>query len=145
VMFFLTKLGDILKFVTAFTIGHSITLDATLLGIKANHYLVDAVIATSVIYKGFDNLDGFRKDIGVRPPNALAMVFGFGLIHGFGLRRGCRNCSFRHRVSSPGSSRSTSGVELGQVAALLGMVWALSLVREDASDIGPFTRVAKAA
>ena len=62
VMFFLTKLGDILKFVTAFTIGHSITLlGATLLGVKANHYLIDAVIALSVIYKGFDNLDGFRK------------------------------------------------------------------------------------
>ena len=69
VMFFLTRFRDILKFVTAFTLGHSITLlGATLLGIKANHYLVDAVIAVSVIYKGFDNLDGFRKGIGIKPP-----------------------------------------------------------------------------
>ena len=49
------------------------------------YYLIDAVIAVSVIYKGFDNLDGFRRAIGIKPPNALAMVLGFGLIHGFGL------------------------------------------------------------
>src|SRR5215213_8254353 len=62
VMFFLTKFRDIVTFVTAFTIGHSVTLlGATLLGIRANHYLIDAVIAVSVIYKGFDNLDGFRR------------------------------------------------------------------------------------
>jgi hydrogenase/urease accessory protein HupE len=86
VMFFLTRFGQIAKFVTAFTIGHCITLlGATLLGIKANYFLVDAVIAISVIYKGFDNLDGFRKTLGVNPPNLLLMVLGFGLIHGFGL------------------------------------------------------------
>jgi hydrogenase/urease accessory protein HupE len=44
VMFFLTKFRDIVTFVTAFTIGHSVTLlGATLLGIRANHYLIDAV------------------------------------------------------------------------------------------------------
>jgi hydrogenase/urease accessory protein HupE len=143
VMFFLTKLGDILKFVTAFTIGHSITLlGATLLGIKANHYLVDAVIATSVIYKGFDNLDGFRKGIGIRPPNALAMVFGFGLIHGFGLATRVQELQLPAQGLVTRILAFNIGVELGQVAALLVMVWALSLVREDASDIGPFTRVA---
>ncbi len=46
VVFFLTNLRDITKFVTAFTIGHSITLIlATFLGITANYFLVDAVIA----------------------------------------------------------------------------------------------------
>jgi hypothetical protein len=42
VMFFLTKFRDIVTFVTAFTIGHSVTLlGGTLLGIR--HYLIDAV------------------------------------------------------------------------------------------------------
>ena len=37
VMFFLTNFRDIVNFVTAFTIGHSVTLlGATLLGIRAN-------------------------------------------------------------------------------------------------------------
>ncbi|RYE04672.1 MAG: HupE/UreJ family protein, partial [Sphingobacteriales bacterium] len=62
VVFFLTRFNDILKFITAFTIGHSITLVfATLLGINANYYLIDAVVALTVCYKAFDNLDGFKK------------------------------------------------------------------------------------
>ena len=53
VVFFLTHYRDIVKFVTAFTIGHSITLIfATYYEINANYYLIDAVIAFSVIYKG---------------------------------------------------------------------------------------------
>ena len=46
---------------------------------------LDAVIAFSVIYKGFENLDGFKKWFSKDPPNLLIMVFIFGLIHGFGL------------------------------------------------------------
>ena len=57
VMFFLTSFKDIVKFITAFTIGHSITLVfATLLEIRANYFLIDAVIALTVCYKAFDNL-----------------------------------------------------------------------------------------
>jgi len=45
VMFFLTRFSEIIKFITAFTIGHSITLVfATLFGITANYYLIDAVM-----------------------------------------------------------------------------------------------------
>ena len=62
VLFFLTRYLDIFKFITAFTIAHCITLIfATFFGITANAYLIDAVIAFSVIYKGFENLDGFKK------------------------------------------------------------------------------------
>ena len=72
VIFFLTGFRDILKYITAFTVGHSITLIfATIYGITANYYLIDAVIALSVCYKGFDNLDGFRKFVGVKPPDLL--------------------------------------------------------------------------
>jgi hypothetical protein len=146
VMFFLTKLGDILKFVTAFTIGHSITLlGATLLGVKANHYLIDAVIAVSVIYKGFDNLDGFRKGIGIRPPNALAMVFGFGLIHGFGLATRVQQLQLPTQGLASRILAFNVGVEVGQLTALVVMAWVLGLAREDSKDFGPFTRAANGA
>lgn len=62
VMFFLTAFGDIVKSITAFTIGHCGTLlGATLMHVQANYFLVDAAIALTVCYKAFDNLDGFRK------------------------------------------------------------------------------------
>ncbi|MGB1257902.1 MAG: HupE/UreJ family protein [Thiolinea sp.] len=45
VIFFLTNFKDIVKFITVFTIGHSITLIfATIYHIQANYFLVDAVI-----------------------------------------------------------------------------------------------------
>ena len=62
VIFYLNGFKDILRFITVFTIGHSITLiGATYLSIKANEHLIDAVIALSVFYKGFENLGGFEK------------------------------------------------------------------------------------
>jgi hypothetical protein len=143
VMFFLTKFRNIVTFVTAFTIGHSVTLlGATLLGIRANHYLIDAVIAVSVIYKGFDNLDGFRRAIGIKPPNALAMVLGFGLIHGFGLATRLQQLQLPEQGLVTRILAFNFGVELGQLAALVVMGWALGLAREDTKDLGPFTRIA---
>jgi HupE / UreJ protein len=57
VVFFLTNFKDIVKFVTVFTLGHCITLIfATFFRITWNYYLIDAVIALSVIYKGFTGL-----------------------------------------------------------------------------------------
>ena len=101
VVFFLRRFGEIVKFITAFTLGHSITLlFATLLGVTANYFLIDAVIALSVIYKGFENMDGFRRYIEVEPPNLLFMVFGYGLIHGFG------SSPCRKKGSCGASSRS---------------------------------------
>lgn len=130
VMFFLTRFGQIAKFVTAFTIGHCITLlGATLLGIKANYYLVDAVIAISVIYKGFDNLDGFRKTLNVNPPNLLLMVLGFGLIHGFGLSTRLQGLPLPKDGLVISILAFNVGVELGQIAALVVMVAVLALLR----------------
>src|SRR5215203_181156 len=145
VMFFLTTFRDIVKFITAFTLGHSITLvSATLLGIKANYFLIDAVIAISVIYKGFENLDGFRRWIGLNSPNLLVTVFAFGLIHGFGLSTRLQQLPLPTEGLMTRILAFNLGVELGQIAALVGMVWLLAIIREDAKDIGPFTRVSNA-
>jgi HupE / UreJ protein len=142
VMFFLTTFREIVKFITAFTIGHSITLvSATLLGIKLNYFLIDAVIAVSVIYRGFDNLEGFQKAIGVRAPNLLGMVFGFGLIHGFGLSTQLQRLPLPQEGLVARILAFNVGVELGQIAALAVMVFILRLFR-DKKSFGPFTRVA---
>jgi hypothetical protein len=130
VMFFLTRFWEIVKFVTAFTIGHSITLlGATLLHINANYYLIDAVIAISVIYKGFDNVDGFRKGLGIAPPNLLFMVFGFGLVHGFGLSARIQRVALPEEGLVERIIAFNVGVELGQIAALIVMVAILAIWR----------------
>ena len=86
VVFYLKGIKDILKFITVFTIGHSITLIfGTYLQIQVNEYFIDAIIALSVLYKGFENLNGFQKYFKTQSPNLLLMVLIFGLIHGLGL------------------------------------------------------------
>ena len=132
VVFFLTGFKDVAKFVTVFTLGHCITLVfATYYRIAWNYYLIDAVIALSVIYKGFDNNGGFQKYFQMKSPNLLAAVFGFGLLHGFGLSTrlqqlplGDDGTAMLIRILS-----FNLGVELGQLAALAPMVALLAFWR----------------
>ena len=64
IIFFLTSFKDIVKYITAFTLGHSITLIyATFNAIQVNYFLIDAVIALSVCYIAFVNLKGFEKHL----------------------------------------------------------------------------------
>ena len=132
VVFFLSSYLDIFKFITAFTIAHCITLIfATFYGITANVYLIDAVIAFSVIYKGFENLDGFKKYFSINPPNLILMVFIFGLIHGFGLSTKLQEVSVFSDINlSLFQILSFNvGVEFGQIAVLIIVFLLLSMIR----------------
>src|SRR6266699_1091225 len=85
VIFFLYKLRDVVQYVSLFTIGHSVTLLVGVLGgVHAKPYVIDAIIGLSVVYKAFDNMDGFKRFFGFQP-NTKAAVLVFGLFHGFGL------------------------------------------------------------
>ena len=122
VIFFLKGFKDILKFITVFTIGHSITLlGGTYLGVQVNEYLIDAIIALSVLYKGFENLDGFKK-LGTKAPNLLLMVFLFGLIHGLGLSTRLQTFDMGQDQFFLKIISFNIGVELGQIAALIPIV-----------------------
>lgn len=124
VIFFLNDFKDIVKFVSVFTIGHCITLiSASYLGITANEHLVDAVIALSVIYKGFENLDGFQKVFKTNAPNLLFMVFAFGLIHGFGLATRLQSFDIGQDQFLAKILCFNIGVELGQIAALIPIIF----------------------
>ena len=85
VIFFLYRLKDVVLYVSLFTLGHSVTLLVGVLGgIRANPYLIDAIIGFSVVYKAFENMDGFKRFFGFQP-NTRVAVLVFGLFHGFGL------------------------------------------------------------
>ncbi len=126
VIFYLSGFRDIVKFVSVFTLGHSITLiGATYLGIRADEHLIDAVIALSVLYKGFENLGGFRKVFGVVSPNLLLMVFLFGLIHGFGLSTRLQSFDLGAGQFLAKIISFNVGVELGQIVALIPIVFVI--------------------
>lgn len=127
VIFFLSRFNDIVRFITAFTIGHSITLIfATLYTIQANYYLVDAIIALTVCYKGFENLDGFKKYLKYNAPNLTWMVFSFGLIHGFGLSTRLQQLPLGDEGIVLKIIAFNVGVEVGQVIALSIMLLLLT-------------------
>src|ERR1051326_4641433 len=68
VIFFLYRLKDVVQYVSLFTIGHSVTLLVGVLGgVHANSYIIDAIIGLSVVYKAFDNIDGFKRFLGIQP------------------------------------------------------------------------------
>jgi hypothetical protein len=134
VIFFLSRFADIIKFVTAFTLGHSITLVfATLYSVQANYFLIDAVIALTVCYKGFENLDGFKRYLGVASPNLMWMVFGFGLIHGFGLSTRLQQLPMGEGSIVMKILAFNVGVEVAQIAALTVMLALLVAWRKTAS------------
>src|SRR5215510_12692704 len=65
VIFFLYRLKDVVLYVSLFTIGHSTTLLLGVFGhVHANPYITDAIIGFSVVYKAFDNMDGFKRLLG---------------------------------------------------------------------------------
>ncbi|OJW35483.1 MAG: hypothetical protein BGO54_04020 [Sphingobacteriales bacterium 46-32] len=118
VIFFLYRTKEILLYVSFFTIGHSTTL---LLGVIAdmsiNAYLIDAIIALSIVYKGFDNLGGFKRIFGFQP-NTKAAVLIFGLFHGFGLAAKLQELNFDKDGLIANLIGFNIGVEIGQFVAL---------------------------
>ena len=130
VIFYLSGFKDILKFITVFTIGHCITLlGATYLGITANEHMVDAVIALSVLYKGFENLGGFKK-LNIKSPNLLFMVGLFGLIHGFGLSTRLQSFDIGQDQFLAKILCFNIGVEIGQILALIPIVFIITYSRK---------------
>ena len=129
VIFFLYRMKDIVQYVSLFTIGHSVTLLAGVLGgIKANPYIIDAIIGFSVVYKAFDNMDGFQRFFGFQP-NTRAAVLLFGLFHGFGLATKLQEFTLSPNGLVANIVSFNIGVEMGQVIALTGVLLVLTYWR----------------
>lgn len=140
IIFFLTKFKDIVKYITAFTLGHSATLIyATFTGLQVNYFLIDAVIGLSVSYIAFTNLDGFRKYWNVKPPNLLFMIIALGLIHGLGLSTRLQQLPLSEDHLLMNIISFNVGIELGQILALTVMLLVLAGWRKSAS----FTQFSK--
>lgn len=129
VLFFLHRSKDILLYATMFTIGHSLTLmTGVLANIQVNAYLIDAIIGLSVVYKGFDNLGGFKACFG-KQPNPKAAVLIFGLFHGFGLATKIQEFQLPSDGLFSNLIAFNIGVELGQFFALMFILLAIRFWR----------------
>lgn len=133
VIFFLYRPKHVVQYVTLFAIGHSITL---LLGVLAdlrvNAYLIDAIIGLSIVYKAFENMDGFKRVFGVEPNTRIA-VFVFGLFHGLGLATKLQEFTLSDNGLVTNIVSFNVGVEIGQILALSAVFIALSIWRTNQS------------
>jgi len=129
VIFFLYRLKDVFLYVSLFTIGHSTTLLLGVLGgVHANAYIVDAIIGFSVVYKAFDNMNGFKRVFGFEPNTKIAVLV-FGLFHGFGLATKLQEFALSPDGLVANIVSFNVGVEIGQFLALAAVFIGLSYWR----------------
>ena len=126
VIFFLYRSKDIATYVSIFAIGHSVTMIAGVWwSISINAYIIDAIIAFSVVYKALDNLGAFRLWFGVQP-NTKAATLVFGLLHGFGLATKIQDYDISPDGLLGNLIAFNVGVELGQLMALALILTAMT-------------------
>ncbi|PKF59139.1 hypothetical protein CW748_02820 [Alteromonadales bacterium alter-6D02] len=126
----LSKVREIIQYISVFTLGHSITLVlATLYSIQVNYFFIDAIIALSLCYIAFHNVDGFKRLFNRNSPNMLVMIFALGLIHGLGLSTRLQQLPLDPNALLLNIMSFNLGIELGQVLALVVMLLILNQIR----------------
>lgn len=104
---------DLAWVVTSFTIAHSITLVLGVLGhVTLSARIVEPVIALSIVYVAVENI--VRKE----PRARIAIIFGFGLIHGLGFSGSLRAMHLPTGELASALVGFNVGVELGQLAVV---------------------------
>ena len=108
--------------ITSFTVAHSITLAMAVFDVVSLPVVwVEAVIALSVVYVGFENLIELRQraNAGWVVPwkRRVIVAFAFGLIHGFGFSFVLREIGLGDQVASA-LLFFNLGVEAGQIISV---------------------------
>jgi hypothetical protein len=122
----------LVRIVTAFTIGHSLTLSLAALGIVSPAArLIEPAIALSIVFVGADNLvRGRGRDV----RGWIALVFG--LVHGFGFANVLREFGLPREALGWSLFSFNVGVEIGQLAIVLVVATLLSAIRRWNDAIG---------
>jgi hydrogenase/urease accessory protein HupE len=116
----------LVRIVTAFTIGHSITLSLAALNlVTPPATVIEPAIALSIVFVGADNLLVGTRGRDVRAWIALA----FGLVHGFGFAYVLREFGLPREALAWSLFSFNVGVEIGQLLIVLAIAGALALVR----------------
>jgi hypothetical protein len=115
------------------------------MGVTLNYFLIDAVIALSVCYVGYENL-GTLKKLFEKGLNMISAVFIFGLIHGLGLSTRLQQLPLGDEGIVLRILSFNLGIELGQITALCVMVtllfkWRRTLSFQKFSNISNNTLV----
>ena len=116
----------LLRIVTAFTVGHSVTLSLAALNyLTPPASIIEPAIALSIVFVGADNLvRGDGRDL----RGWVALVFG--LVHGFGFANVLREFGLPKEALGWSLFSFNVGVEIGQLAIVLVVAAALAAIRQ---------------
>jgi hypothetical protein len=128
----------LVRIVTAFTIGHSITLSlAALNWVTPPPSIIEPAIALSIVFVGADNLvRGDGRDL--RAWAALT----FGLVHGFGFANVLREFGLPREALGWSLFSFNFGVEIGQLAVVLLVASVLTAIRRRSDVAGARVAIA---
>ena len=124
--------GALVKIVTAFTVGHSITLSLAALNIVIPPArIIEPAIALSIVFVGTDNLvRGGGRDL-----RAWAALV-FGLVHGFGFANVLREFGLPTEALGWSLFSFNFGVEIGQLAVVVLVATSLGVIRRRSTVAG---------
>lgn len=116
--FFALAWRPLLWQVSAFTLAHTITLALATLGlVTVSPAIVEPLIAASIAYVAIENI--FHKGDRAIGWTRIAVVFGFGLLHGLGFASVLGDFGLNDGQFILSLVAFNVGVELGQLAVIL--------------------------
>lgn len=125
--FFAARWRPLLAQVTLFTVAHTITLALATVGIVTiSAAIIEPLIAASIVYVAVENLRGRQLH-----PSRLAVVFGFGLLHGLGFASVLSDLGLPPNQFILSLISFNIGVEVGQLAVLLPVYLVFGLISGD--------------
>jgi hydrogenase/urease accessory protein HupE len=130
---FRRELRALVWIVTAFTVGHSVTLIGSAYGVAPDALwfppLVETLIAASIFYMAVENVVAAANAPTRRLRTRAGLALAFGLIHGFGFSFGLRNSlQFAGDHVLTALLAFNVGIELGQLLVLALLVPALAVL-----------------
>jgi hydrogenase/urease accessory protein HupE len=114
-----SRLWELVKIVTAFTIAHSITLILAALGwVSLPTRLIESAIALTIVYVAVENFVILRGKNQWMKQNRWLLTGIFGLVHGFGFANVLKNI-LPDQGLVPSLLAFNIGVEIGQICIIL--------------------------
>lgn len=115
----------LLKVITAFTVAHSVSLAAALLGlVSVPERLVEAVIAASIAWIALENVI-----LRTAPWRRWPVTFAFGLVHGLGFASALGPLALGGTALAGALVGFNLGVEVGQAAVIAAVLPVLVVLR----------------
>ena len=122
-----TRFKPLLWQVTSFTVAHSITLGLSIYGVfSLSPSIVEPLIAVSIVYVAVENMLTARLHAW-----RVAVVFGFGLLHGMGFAGVLQEIGLPRSEFLTGLIAFNLGVEFGQLAVIILAFLAVGLWFKD--------------